>query len=99
MPRQEVRCLSCIGQSAAPQRLASGQSAAPQRLIITQTQASLVSGDFQIIPNSGGMVKNLKTGSFTHEHHFLAIEQLHFEQARKNALKSADDAKAAELAK
>ena len=75
-----------------------GQSAAPQRLIITETQASLVSGDFQIIPNSGGMVKNLKTGSFTHEHHFLAIEQLHFEQALKS-LKSADDAKAAELAK
>lgn len=55
----------------------------------------MVFGDFQRIPNSGGMVKNLKTGKYTHEQHFLAIEQLHFEQA----LETADDDDAAEIAK
>ena len=50
-----------------------------------ERRAAMRQGDFQYIPHTGGMVQNVKTGRYTHEQHFLAIEKLHHLEAMANA--------------
>lgn len=56
-------------------------------------RAEMGHAEYQYIPHTGGMVKNLKTGRYTHEQHFLAVEQLYHMQA----MASADGEEAAEI--
>lgn len=58
-----------------------------------ERRAAMGQGDFQYIPHTGGMVRNVNTGRYTHEHHFLAIEKLHHLEAMANV----DGDSAAEL--